>query len=344
MALSSDSSGGFWSALIGAASDTMQNVGYRYLDQNISKHNTSYSANKSLANSTALTAFQSQVNRQDYKWQKALDYYYDENQYYDLARKYSENSAKWNVTGLRNAGLNPILAATDGNFASTYGSGSSGGSMPSNGASQNVGFSNSHGSVTPVTESIRDFASAALSQSSAKLNSVNSDVASQTAPATVKLADANVKRVQAETDQIAANTARTLADIENDRARLLNDSFGVGVSFGSKENGSSSFRVGGHAVKSAYDSLHARGQAVKSAFDKVMNFISNGSSRSDHSSKSVEQRSPASDNSSARSQSESDKHEVRFTVHGVPYFVPRKAVENVTPKSKRKNTGLLLFR
>ena len=225
--MDASSSGGFWSAIIGAASDTAQNLGYRYLDQNISKHNTSYSANKSLANSTALTAFQSQVGRQDYKWQKALDYYYDENQYYDLAKRYAENSAKWNVTGLRNAGLNPILAATDGNFASTYGSGSSGGSIPSSGVSQSVGFSNSHGSVTPVSESVKDIASAVSSRASADLAVTDSQthkamrdplVASAHADAFNKtlqgqILDAERNKVDAETDSIKANTAKTLSDI-----------------------------------------------------------------------------------------------------------------------------------
>lgn len=53
------------------------------------------------------------------EWKSALDYRY--------AQQYAENSAKWNTTGLKAANLNPILAATDGNFRSTFGSPSSGG-------------------------------------------------------------------------------------------------------------------------------------------------------------------------------------------------------------------------
>lgn len=37
---------------------------------------------------------------------------------YKYAEKYALNSPSWNVAGLRNAGLNPILAATDGSFSS----------------------------------------------------------------------------------------------------------------------------------------------------------------------------------------------------------------------------------
>lgn len=53
------------------------------------------------------------------EWKSALDYRY--------AQQYAENSAKWNTTGLKAANLNPILAATDGNFRSTFGSPSTGG-------------------------------------------------------------------------------------------------------------------------------------------------------------------------------------------------------------------------
>lgn len=37
---------------------------------------------------------------------------------YEYAQKYALNSPSWNVQGLRKAGLNPILAATDGAFSS----------------------------------------------------------------------------------------------------------------------------------------------------------------------------------------------------------------------------------
>lgn len=66
-----------------------------------------------------------------YNRQKELDYKYDElynkvdkdyyrfqqDLAYEYAQKYAENSAKWSVTGLENAGLNPIIAAQNGNFS-----------------------------------------------------------------------------------------------------------------------------------------------------------------------------------------------------------------------------------
>ncbi len=153
-----------WASLIGEAANSIQNIGYKYLDQKLGQQNTSYASNLSKYNSADLTAFASQVGRQDYSWQKKLDYYYDENQYYNLAKRYAENSAQWNVQGLRNAGLNPILAATDGNFASTYGSGSSS-SGSAHGSASNVSASPSalgSGSPTSFTDTLRDMASALL--------------------------------------------------------------------------------------------------------------------------------------------------------------------------------------
>lgn len=54
-------------------------------------------------------------------WKSDLDYRY--------AQQYAQNSAQWNVQGLLNAGLNPILAANNGNFNSTFGQPVSGGGV-----------------------------------------------------------------------------------------------------------------------------------------------------------------------------------------------------------------------
>lgn len=96
-----------------------------------------YAASRYSADKAAKTGFA--MNKESWKYyqkQKALDYCYDKNKYlpldqyynewykqleYDWSQRYAENSAKWNVTGLKAAGLNPLLAASNGNFASTYG-------------------------------------------------------------------------------------------------------------------------------------------------------------------------------------------------------------------------------
>lgn len=99
-----------------------------------------YAASRYSADKAAKTGFA--MNSESWKYyqkQRELDYQYDKNQYYkldqaynewykqleyDWSQRYAENSAKWNVTGLKAAGLNPLLAASNGNFASTYGSSS----------------------------------------------------------------------------------------------------------------------------------------------------------------------------------------------------------------------------
>ena len=112
-----------------AAISSAGSAGNNLLNYGLNRSATKYSSNLSTQKAKELLWEESTVNKKDYAWQKSLDYLYDSTAYYDLSRKYAENSAKWNVTGLRNAGLNPILAATDGNFSSTYGNGSSSGSM-----------------------------------------------------------------------------------------------------------------------------------------------------------------------------------------------------------------------
>lgn len=77
-----------------------------------------------LANKTAKKSYTQQKEKDLYyqkkydEWKTALDY--------KQAREYAQNSAAWNVEGLKRANLNPILAATDGNFRGTFGQPSSG--------------------------------------------------------------------------------------------------------------------------------------------------------------------------------------------------------------------------
>lgn len=55
------------------------------------------------------------------KWWQEYLYQLQSNQYYDLSKKYATNTAKWAVEGLKNAGLNPILAAGNYNMSSNLG-------------------------------------------------------------------------------------------------------------------------------------------------------------------------------------------------------------------------------
>lgn len=108
---------------------------------------------------------------------------------FDLARRYSENSASWARRGLENAGLNPILAANQGfnaNLGSEGAGPSSSSGMPSM-SSANPSF-DVGGSISSL---VGTFNSA-------------------------KQVDANVDVAKATEKQIEANTLKTYIDAIND--------------------------------------------------------------------------------------------------------------------------------
>lgn len=172
-------------------------------------------AGASMASSGPLSSYLGRGDRRDaskvdyktYKKQRFFDYNFDSTLGYDLARqydqkdfdlsrRYSENSAKWATTGLRRAGLNPILAASQG-FNADFGhqgqGPSGGGSMPSVG-----------GNSFRVDPKL-DLAGAAQDIGSL-------DVQSSTA--TKLRADSNVAQAQA--DLIKAQTLRQYVDAINE--------------------------------------------------------------------------------------------------------------------------------
>lgn len=169
----------------------------------------------SLTGSGPLSYYYGKKDRRDsaeqdfkqYRKQRFFDYNFDstlgldlanlyDSKDYNLSRRYSENSASWAVRGLRKAGLNPILAASQG-FNADFGhqgvGPSGGGSMSS------VGGNSFH------VDSKFDFAEAAKDIGSL-------DVQSSTAS---KLrADSNVSQAQA--DLIKAQTLRQYIDAINE--------------------------------------------------------------------------------------------------------------------------------
>ena len=139
---------------------------------------------------------------------------------YAMAQRYAENSAKWEVEGLRNAGLNPILAAS-------HGLGGAGVDYNSPSASSgNIGGSSSQADLdTPgssdLAEAVREIASAELSDTQADVASgtKSSLISSAKADADLKhkqvaIADATKDRILAEAQQIRANTAKTMLESE----------------------------------------------------------------------------------------------------------------------------------
>lgn len=142
-----------------------------------------------------------------YKRQKALDYAYDANQYFNLNRRYAENSALWQTTGLRAAGLNPILAATSGSFANAPTiSGSTAGQ---------VDTSSGNSPSIDINEGIRDFASAKQAKSAATLADVEAKNAKQLVNADLDIKQAQAEQIRANTDKIKADTTSAKGSTNN---------------------------------------------------------------------------------------------------------------------------------
>lgn len=150
------------------------------------------------------------MNKESWKYyqlQKELDYKYDSGKYldldkdynnwykeleYDWKKKYAENSAKWNVEGLKNAGLNPILAASGGFTPSQMTSGAVSAQRHSSGSALgNSADMKSDWDIAGNTASLMGTAkTAALLGSEIKEAKANADVAADTVSTQVE----NVKK------------------------------------------------------------------------------------------------------------------------------------------------------
>ncbi len=115
------------------------------------------------------------------KWWQNYLYNLQNNEYYELSKKYATNTAKWAVDGLKNAGLNPILAAGNYNMSSNLGN-----AGPSSNPSASTGKGAVRGAAVSSGGSAGPVNLAALSQ----------------LEATAK----NNERTAAETDNIKADT------------------------------------------------------------------------------------------------------------------------------------------
>lgn len=128
------------------------------------------------------------------EWYQNYIYGLQSNEYFNLAKKYGENTAKWAVTGLKNAGLNPILAA-GGGFNSNIGDASPSSSSGAHSAHSVRGASVGAGSInSPVSGA----SMTALQQirSSAKQMQI-ADVQSE---ADLRVKDAQAASLQADAD------------------------------------------------------------------------------------------------------------------------------------------------
>lgn len=173
-----------WDDALGAGLQTGLNIGASFVNQGFTNYNRKKNAEQSFNNYTKQAAL-------DYKLASGPYFdlaqkYNDAN--YNLSRRYAENSAKWAVTGLRNAGLNPILASSQGFNAQT---GAQGAQM-SPSSSGSPSFNQSTAVRAPdVMEGLRDLSA-------------------------TRLSDANAKLVENQGEQVRAETLRTLIGAIND--------------------------------------------------------------------------------------------------------------------------------
>lgn len=169
---------------IGTGLQFLSNVGSAFINQGFTNYNRKKNAEQSFKNYTKQGLFDYQLANGPYF---DLAQRYNEANY-NLSRRYAENSAKWATTGLRKAGLNPILAASQGFNAQT---GAQGAQM-SPSSSGAPSFNQSTAVRAPdVMEGLRDLSA-------------------------TRLSDANAKLVENQGEQVRAETLRTLIGAIND--------------------------------------------------------------------------------------------------------------------------------
>lgn len=141
-------------------------------------------------------------------WQKYL-YDLQNNEYYNLSKKYAQNTASWAVEGLKKAGLNPILAGIDSNLSSSLGdanpqsSGHTVGSKSVRGASVSGGHNLSSG--LNLAQSMQSFSAANLADKDVENRTLDNSIKRQTLPAVVESSRLSPA-------QISANTAKSLTE------------------------------------------------------------------------------------------------------------------------------------
>lgn len=157
-------------------------------------------------------------------WQNYL-YNLQNNEYYQLAKKYATNTASWAVEGLKRAGLNPILAGIDSNLSSSTGdaqpqqSGHKVSSGSVRGASVSGGHNLSHG--INLANAIQSFSASDQARSQAEINKAQATVQRETLPSQIASAKFEADKLRQESsnlavsnEQIQANTAESLARAE----------------------------------------------------------------------------------------------------------------------------------
>ena len=194
------------------------------------------------AGTAASTAYGASKNKQTgfamnkeswkyYQLQKEFDYKYDSGKYldldkaynqwykqleYDWKQRYAQNSPKWSVEGLKNAGLNPILAASSGFTPSQMTSGSvtaqhrSGGSAIGNSADMHGNWDLAGG----LSGAVNTARSVSLMSSEIKEAKAQAEVADKTVPTQIDMAKKQNELLEAQKNKAASDAAASLASAE----------------------------------------------------------------------------------------------------------------------------------
>lgn len=205
------------------ATSWLNNTARESLNKNITKSNLKVQKSYDLWTQEQDKAYE--------KWFQEYLYGLQNNEYFNLAKKYATNTASWAVQGLKKAGLNPVLAAIDGNLSSSMGDANpqasghrtGGGSVPHGGApSALAGHTN-------IASSLQASSAAKLSSEQAKNAKLDNEVRSASAPAEVAkatfeadIAAQNRKQVETSTAVNAAEAERVQAEAQRIKADTLN--------------------------------------------------------------------------------------------------------------------------
>ena len=234
-------------------------IGTSYLNSVFSDKNNKDSQGRSDTYSTKYMIYDYLLNRQAVKEDAQVNHDFSlayarerDSDQYALAQQYAENSAKWQKTGMENAGINPILAYGSLGSGIQYSASNQGLTSVSGGSSSTSAPSSSSPSAgssskLDLAETLRDIKS--LDVASAQEQNIKSNTATtndlrpslvssakadaQRKEAEVSVTNATAEKIRAEAANISANTAKT--ELEN-ASRGLKD-ISLGAHFGKKSFG-----------------------------------------------------------------------------------------------------------
>lgn len=216
---------------------------------------------------------QSKLSYEMANYEAALNYQYSKlynEQNFALAQRYAQNSAKWSVDGLRNAGLNPILAAGGGfnaNLGSAGVTSDTSVDMPGMSANPSVGMPGRFTEALGLLNNIKE------TNSRVKLNEEQEP-----------LIEANTAKVNAEADRIRRLTDAEVQSMKLKNQEQLNKNYEFFTTYGHE----SPWTALGSSILHEYSNkVNSAKQFVKGVYDYLKTHLH--SSPVTNSSKDVRQ-------------------------------------------------------